>query len=532
LRLVILLRVAGGLFVLLAVVATFSGGLQFNIAGARISATSPSRLLFEGAVILLLSTCGAGLNRPRTLLAAIALFLVAAAADSELRRVGDGFEYLSMARNLSRAAPPSVAEEEASALATEMAAHGDRSWAVQLMPALRADDSRYDFPHFWMCSLLAAPFVAIAAAAGAHPAIGFTALNVILMLGVCWLLMRAGAGLVAVLFAVLMVWWIDKAHAEIFFAALVGGALLLRTTAPAPALLLLGVAAAQGPVLAVLLAGCAAEALWRNGPRPRLVLAAAAALLIAALHPLYYLWRLGTASPLTATVIPHVPGVRALVTPLVDLNLGIVWFAPLLCGLTLAGAVLALRRRSWGAVPLAVGALALLVAAAQAVNVNHGGTPGPSRYGVWTLAILLPLAVDGAARLRWKTAAGIATAATVIFSVLVLHPDEPDRGITPSPTALAALVWTRVPVLDNPLPEVFAERVAHQDGIAGLPMATPRCEKVLLVADATGVAWPLQCEARAVPDACAVAGAVCYANGARIVTAPFQPGFQNTVSTR
>jgi hypothetical protein len=486
-----------------------TGGFETSIAGFEMSATSPGRLLFEASVLLLLGS----LASPRLLL--IGLFLVAATMDSTPRRVGDGFEYMAMARNLARLAPPSVSAEEATALTGDMAARGDSTWDGEVLPTLAGADGRHDFPHFWMYSLLAAPLVAVAEETGADLPRAFTLVNLLLMLGVCALLVRANAGLVAVLFAALMLWWIDKAHAEVFFAALVAGALLLRDTRPGTALVMLGVAAAQGPVLAALLALCAVEAIVRHGPQRRVVVAALAALGVAALHPLYYRWRLGVLSPLADTVIPHVPPFRALVTPLTDLNLGVVWFAPVLCVLTLAGLAVALRRRPLAALPMLLGAAALLVAASQVANVNHGGTPGMSRYGVWTLAILLPVAAQLEVPRRWRPAMIGATAATLLFAAFVLHPRVTDAGIEPAPTMLADLVWTHAPALDNPLPEVFVERVVHADGVPAVPpLGVPAGTKALVA-----------CEAR---------GGLCYSNGQALVPAPWQPAMavKNTLSTR
>lgn len=485
------------MFIAIAVLVAATGGFQTSF----LSLTSPSRLFFEGAARLLIGS----LASPR--LSLIVLFLIAAAAaDSEPRRVGDGFEYVAMARNLARGLPPAVSAEEASALTADMAARGDGTWDGALIATLRGADRRYDFPHFWMPPLLAAPLVAVTDAAGVHPVRAFTLLNLLLTAGVCALLVtRTGGGPVAVLFAAPMLWWIDKAHAEIFFSALVAGALLLRATRPGTTLVLLGVAAAQGPVLAVLLAGCAVEAVARHGTTRPVVGGALVGAVMAALHPLYYLWRLGTMSPLPDTVTAHLPPLRALVTPLTDLNLGVVWFAPVLRVLTLAGLAVVLRQRRGGSLALLVGAAALLVAASQVTNVNHGGTPGMSRYGVWTLAILLPFAAQVDLARRRRAAAIGATALTVVFAAVALHPRVADAGIDPRLTPLATLVWTQAPGLDNPLPEVFVERVTHADGAPPSPVALPGGGKALI--------------------ACEAPGGLCYDNGGRIVPAPRQPGF-------
>jgi hypothetical protein len=517
----------GVAFLVLAAIVAVTGGLETSVAGVPISATSAARLLFEGAVLVLIGMLVAPKPRGIALVACIALFLVAAAADSEPRRVGDGFEYLGMARNLSRLAPPSLAEAEFDAITAEMASHGDTSWDSAPLRSLRGEDGRYDFPHFWLLSLVAAPLVGIAAAAGLHPAMGFTALNILLLLGATLLLVRRGAAMAAVAFAATMLWWVDKAHAEMFIAVTAGAGVLLLPTAPVVSLLLLGAAAAQMPVMAVLLAAGVVVAVLRERTG-RIVAAAVVAAAIAALHPLYYLWRLGVTSPLRNTVIPHVPGVREVITPLVDLNLGVIWFAPVLCVLTIVGLALAARRREWAVMTVSLlGAITLLAAATQTPNVNHGGTPGMSRYGVWLLALLLPLAARGETGLRWpRGVPTLAICATVAFAAFVLPPRKLDSGVGPDPTQLARLVWTLAPTLDNPLPEVFTERVTHIDGIGARPVATDGCTKALVIARAgEEIKWPEGCVPRAIPPECEVPGTLCYASGGEFDVAPKQPGF-------
>jgi hypothetical protein len=192
--------------------------------------------------------------------------------------------------------------------------------------------------------------------------------------------------------------------------------------------------------------------------------------------------------------------------------------------------VTAIRQRAWAMTVPLIGAAALLAAASVVTNVNHGGTPGMSRYGVWVLALLIPLAMRARVTPRWNGLVVAGTACTLLFAVVVLHPDTPDAGIAPRPTALASVVWTYVPGLDNPLPEVFVERVQHADGVAPAPTAFG--SKALIVGRGEDL-WPDGCCAYNVPPACRPPGALCYSNGGVARPAPFQPGFAaNTVSTR
>jgi hypothetical protein len=252
---------------------------------------------------------------------------------------------------------------------------------------------------------------------------------------------------------------------------------------------------------------------------------------IAALYPLYYLAHLGTVSPLAGLGNIRLLGWRLVVTPLVDLNLGIVWYAPVLACLSVAGFVVPSRVSSRSVMSAAVlGAVALLLVAAQTQNLNSGATPGPSRYGLWCLALLAPMVANGAAAVRsarGQLTLRLSVLVTLGFSALVLHPRVVDQGELPRPSAAAAWVWTRMPWMDNPPPEIFAERISHVDGKAPVPVATNGCEKVLLVGRGGEVWWPKWCPAAAVPQECGEALTFCYWNQGDVARAPRQARFDN-----
>jgi hypothetical protein len=93
--------------------------------------------------------------------------------------------------------------------------------------------------------------------------------------------------------------------------------------------------------------------------------------------------------------------------------------------------------------------------------------------------------------------------------VVLFHPrvDENSR----EPTWLAEWVWTSAPGWSTPLPEIFAESIAHQEQPM-LPQATAGCEKILTVGrDGDGV-WPVPCFPAEPPAWCVPRGVYCYAN--------------------
>jgi len=162
-------------------------------------------------------------------------------------------------------------------------------------------------------------------------------------------------------------------------------------------------------------------------------------------------------------------------------------------------------------------ALAFVFGAAQATNVNHGGTPGMSRYVVWLFPVAVPLFIrarpvlkGAAARVLWLVAA-----LSAAWSLIAYQPSVPEGGGKPS--AVAWYLWTHYPSLDNPNPEVFIERLlSSEERLA--PLHTPGCEKIMLVGRGhhDGM-WPLACQPAAVPPECHEIGRICYANrsGAR-----------------
>ena len=110
----------------------------------------------------------------------------------------------------------------------------------------------------------------VARLAGVSPLVGFTAVNLILLLLTAAVLQaRAGAAGALVLLGGPLLWWLDKAHPEVFLVSLTSCALALLPKRPGPALVLLGLAAAQNPSFTLALA---AAALWivlrRRAARP------------------------------------------------------------------------------------------------------------------------------------------------------------------------------------------------------------------------------------------------------------------------
>jgi hypothetical protein len=515
-----------------ALVVAITGGGQRRLGPLLLSATDATRPAIAACLLVAIKLL---LQPPRRFRAVLVVVLAALAAalivQSSFRRVGDGAEYVAMAVNLSRGSRPSLTPVQLAAVGTFFP--GDTGFHLD-MPELVGSDGRQDFPHFWLYSLLAAPLVRIAMAAGASPMAGFCALNVLLLAAALSVAMwRYGA--VPTLFVVAgpVIWWIDKAHTEVMTVTVLTVAIALLSPAPWWSLVVLGVGAAQNPPLAAVWVIVLAAALAIRGLKaPRVWLGAAAGAAIAAVHPLYYAVRLGRLSGLLEGLDRHWPSVRELLTVLIDPNVGILVMDPFLAAALIAGLVYAWRRapgnlRAADHIAAAGIGTALLVVFAQTTNFNSGGTPGPSRYGLWLLPLALPLLADVPERAAWWR---VLAAASLVWCAIVFAPRRPDHYLEPTP--LASRLWSSWPALDNPVAEIFAERVSGREPSPSPPIATRDCSKVLLAGRGGQPVWPERCQPTPAPTFCLESGALCYANrteaGYSFSRAPSGPAWRRT----
>ena len=447
------------------------------------------------------------------LVAAVLALLLTFAARSTPRHVGDSAEYVAMSLNLSKFSRPSLTSAD---LAEARLRFPGAAGELLTRPELRASDGRQDLTHFWFYSLLAAPFVRVATAIGADPLAGFAALNILLVLCLTMLLSkRVPPPAVVLVVASPIVWWIDKAHPEVFTFSLLAAALLLMRSSPWWSIVAFGAAATQNPPVAVAMAMTFVFALYQHGWRDRRVWTAAiTGALLAGLHPAYYYLRLGTWSGLADAIDWHWPSLLEFMSVAFDPNLGVFVNAPFLTAAIVVAVVAALRRPERRALDLAAATMALisvlfLLSFTQTPNVNSGGTPGLSRYGLWLIPFAVPIVGWIRPSTRWLR---LLVAASAVWCAWVFAPGLPERYLEPS--TFASYLWQRWPAVDDPLAEVFAERVAGHE-LASPPVATPGCEKVLLAGDGGDGAWPARCTSVPLPDFCRPSGTLCYANEKR-----------------
>jgi hypothetical protein len=464
-----------------------------------------------------------------------ALVIAALVATAPPRIVGDGVEYVSQAMNFASGHGPSFGRRDMRDVETRLKAIDPElaDWSIERATIAGRDRTR-DFQHFWVYGLAATPFLWVTDLAHAHPARAFTLLNGALLLAAIWIVLpRVGPTTTALLFFSPLVWWIDKPHTEVFTVSLMAMATALMRDRPGWSMALAGIAATQNPPIAVLVPIVAAVAVHDRGARalrdPGLVAGGVIGAAAAAMQPTYSYVMHGTPSLLLTATIPGVPSLAEIAVVPFDLNVGLIVGFPALAVVMVGAVIVAARQRP---TPLlradvlgaAVASIVLLVAFASTANLHHGATPGMTRYALWLVPLAIPLlaAVRAQHRAAWTRALVVLTAASAVFSVLVFHPARPENWT--QPTRLSAWLWTHHPAWSNPMPEVFAETLRHDDRTV-VPTTTGQCEKILIGADVfPDGTWPVPCAPVPLPAACSGPGRLCYANragdGYAIVAAP------------
>ncbi len=451
--------------------------------------------------------------------AALAMCLI---AGSPPRLVGDGREYLAQALEFASFHGPAFRPTDIPHIQAELARFDPvlANWDIWSSTVGDVDRGRA-FLHFWFYSLLAAPGIWLTNVAGTPPTFAFTGLNLLLLGIALWVaLPRVGAGGCVLLFAGPIIWWIDKAHTEVFTFGLLIVTLALMRDRPWWSMVAAGVAATQNPPIAILVPIVFAVAVQRDRAAlrgGRVIAGAAVGLALALLHPIYTYTHYGRWSLLLQQTHSGVPTFQALSAVVLDPSVGLIGNYPLFLIVVAAGWLTLVRHHrahaiSTDVVAATITAAVFLFSFSRTTNVHHGGTPGLSRYALWliplALPLLVPLHMNGGA--AWRRLLWSAAALSASISVFAFHPAVPQNSR--EPTWLATFLWSRFPSSNNPLPEVFIETLLHVDE-PRLPVATSGCEKILVAgSDLSGSGWPTPCYPAPLPSACQTAGALCYAN--------------------
>ncbi|MCL5742589.1 MAG: hypothetical protein M1541_01490 [Acidobacteria bacterium] len=428
-------------------------------------------------------------------------------------RIGDGYEYMVMACNWARHLTPWVGHDALLECAKET------NWpAAQAVGTfIRNPRVGYDPFHFWLLSLLAAPFAAACRMAGTSLFYAFPLLYLAMVCGIAWRLVRTlGQARAACVLLILacspLIFWSNKAHSEFFVA---GGVLLafaaLYRRRTLEAAFWLGIVANQQLTLAPF--GLGLAAVWLLADRARRLdwrawLKASPAVAAPLLCPAYTELRYGMFSLINLAGTNDYSAVspRRALALFIDPDIGLFPNWPL--GLALAIAAIAcamlLRKKMRDLAGMAAFTACWFVLLPLLMTVqtnwNSGGTVFVSRYALYhipPIAVWSTLLVFRLARRyapgphRPFTAAAIAllvcAAAFVPFSrnLRTFHPAQGERYLEHS--RFANWFYARWPGLYDPTPEVFIERTLASEqpsqyyGPGTWAVSNSTCSKLLLV---------------------------------------------------
>ena len=484
--------------------------------------------------------------RRRVLLVGVVI-LCSLVLTSTQQRVGDGGEYMALALELSRLKAPAMTLGETLEIKGQLddLKHGFEGLSLGAA-ALTSGDGRQDQVHFWFYSMLAVPEVWLLKLFRLPPYYAFTLLNMALFLGALWVASgKLDWPALSLVFLSPVIWWIDKAHTEVFTFSLLAVAMTVTLEQPWWAMICVAVASTQNPPFALTLPVIALTAI-ANRPAllsgRQLYLGGIVAAAVASIAPLYYEARLHALSSafLTGSALMISPSMVRLSVFLDDPNLGLLVWCPFLVVATAATAIALLRRNRQILLPVfecLVIASIFAYSFAQTPNLNSGGTFGLARYAVWLIPLAIPILAMGQAEFgavfdRWLIPVAVIAA---LWSTMIAHPRYPEAYL--QPTWLAERLWLYHPSLNNPMPEVFFERMSHTEGPI-TPVATSNCSKILLVggqapsrpshsgdARRRRRAFSTNCTLGVpIPSVCTQPSAFCYANrtsaGYQVVEAP------------
>lgn len=471
---------------------------------------------------------------------ALAVLIILGSADAP-RRTGDAHQYHAMAGEFAEFRTPWMGEAEMADFTSWLAAQApDSGFQVAMsaivQPPLVVDGEQY-FSHFWVFPLLASPFVWLARALGWHEGYGFFALNSLLLGVAVWQIQRRFHPMIAlIVLASPAVWFINKAQVEIFTLAFLAIAMAqARGGRFLWAGLFAAIASTQNlPIVALVLCFWAAGDLrWHlagNSPlaagsvrRGRRIATATALVLatvgIGALHPLYYLTAVGVVTPqqLNGGIGAQFPSLERFLAVLIDPDIGLLPWAPLLIGLATAGLIpLAMRQATTSVddrrnLRLAtacglVGGAWLLFVFSQTTNVNSGGTVHVSRYALWLIPLTLPMVEATAVWMgrRADVVLPIVGLAAFAWYAAVLPPSRGEHYLSPSPQSAFINQW--LPGLYDQEPEIFLERRHGADHGATGSAANANCTVMMVNRDDPAVPCALRQSERADADRLFAAG--------------------------
>jgi len=337
-----------------------------------------------------------------------------------------------------------------------------------------------DFNHFWLYSALAAGIASALklVGIGLAPHTAFMALHAVLFGATLALAgrMQGIRGAIAVLLLFLaspVLWFAAKVHTEFFTVALVLQTFILVSRGRFfYAALPIALASTQDVSLAatawlLIAMGFLANHLFRRIASLRELSAAAAAIALSLLHPLYYLYRHGVVTPQLKTGAAAIgPNADRFLAVLVEPDIGLFpnwWFGAFVLASCLIFALRSKPKLDFAYGTVAIAYLATnLFAQASTIDLNSGSID-LSRYALWYVPVfygpLVWLMGEAASKPRpWllPLALGALAAPLVAWNLSWYWPSHYERYTEPS--AVSRLLQSKFPAVYDPPPEIFIER--------------------------------------------------------------------------
>jgi len=397
------------------------------------------------------------------------LLMLIAAASVRPIVTGDGPEYLFMVQAWQDHASPDLRDEDIAAAEPILARNG---FAVQdpHRGYFQGRNDRLYSWHFWLYPAAVVPAKALLSLVGGNALAAFQVTNVLLLLlalVAAWPrrdddVEEQFRGWIFVVLAACspVLWYLRWNSAEVFsWAAVMGCLALAQRGKLAPAALLASLGAVQNPpilLLAMFVLGLAVA-----GRRRKQIAWTAAGASLSLLPFLFSLVVFGVPNLIAAQGMSSLSFVSAgrFWSFFLDLNQGVLPYAPVTLGLLCWAMWIAIRRKRQRELALASVMMGMVLLTATTASWNCGAA-GMLRYAVWILPVIAWLVARLLPLTRTTTLLVMGALATQMLAV-VLHDGTMDNDrFRPA----ARVVLDHAPRLYNPVHEVFAERTMGGEG--------------------------------------------------------------------
>jgi hypothetical protein len=410
------------------------------------------------------------------LTALAALFLYIGTLPTQ--RIGDGAEYQCMSENWTRNFTPWLPMDFRQSCAPGIAGFIERG-------------SQADPVHFWLLPLLSAPFWAIFHSISAYTALHWAMLSAALVY--TWRRIGFTGSLLmgVLLLSSPLIWWSNKAHAEIFLCTCLWIAFVdVGVRRWQWAALWLALASTQQSTFAVFSVACLTVWFIEGRSRGRIgrreIALPLLAICLLALPGVYTWSRYGVFSTFvfTNSVDSSLVSIDRVISLFVDPDIGLLPHWPL--------ALVGLVAVFFAPRPVAAFTLAFLILEPFLVstqrNWNSGGTVHISRYGLYFIPPLAACIAAAVGHQRHKRP--IAAVLLVLVGIFGFtwnwprfRPDTLETYLIH--TELADWLYRQHPDWYDPIPEIFIERTGIGEGTLlsaeTWAVGVPSCMKLLLV---------------------------------------------------